>query len=58
MVDTDREAEDAEQAPAGEARPCDVPVRPGSQNYAAASKRGQEDEWIDSMASRYGGDDW
>lgn len=56
MVDPEREAEDAEQEPAGEARPCDAPVRPGSHNADAAYRAGQEDEWIDAMQSRYGGD--
>ena len=38
----------------GIARPCSVPVRPGYGQ--AAFKAGCEDEWIDRMASRYGGE--
>ena len=56
MVDPEREAEDAEQPVEGEARPCSTPIRPGAHNAAAAYRRGEEDEWIDSMASRYGGE--
>ena len=39
---------------ANDARPCPVPVRPGSHNAAAAYRAGCEDEWIDRMESRYG----
>lgn len=45
---------DAEATPEGAARPCTVPVRPG---YGQAAYRsGCEDEWIDRMNARYGGD--
>ena len=37
-----------------EARPCPVPVRPGFGQEAY--KAGCEDEWIDRMQARYGGD--
>lgn len=37
-----------------DARPCPVPVRPGFGK--AAYKAGCEDEWIDRMKSRYGGE--
>jgi hypothetical protein len=40
--------------PARPARPCNVPVRPGSHNAAAAYRSGCEDEWIDRMQGRYG----
>lgn len=43
-------------APADEARPCPVPVRPGIHNAAAAYRNGCEDEWIDRMNARYGGE--
>lgn len=39
-----------------EARPCPAPVRPGSHNAAAAFRLGCEDEWIDRMNARYGGE--
>jgi hypothetical protein len=39
-----------------EARPCPVPVRPGSHNAQAAYKAGCEDEWIDRMSAKYGGE--
>lgn len=42
--------------PEGEARPCPAPVRPGSHNAAAARRYGCEDEWIDRMNARYGGE--
>ncbi len=42
--------------PKAEARPCPAPVRPGSHNAAAAYRLGCEDEWIDRMATRYGGE--
>jgi hypothetical protein len=42
--------------PEAEARPCPAPVRPGSHNAAAAYRAGCEDEWIDRMAARYGGE--
>lgn len=46
--------EEPELPPVVEARPCHVPVRPG---YGQAAYRaGCEDEWIDRMASRYGGE--
>ena len=35
-------------------RPCPVPVKPGYGQ--AAYKAGCEDEWIDRMRSRYGGE--
>lgn len=38
------------------ARRCDAPVKPGSHNAAAAYRLGCEDQWIDEMANRYGGD--
>lgn len=38
------------------ARPCPVPVRPGNHNAQAAYKAGCEDEWIDRMQARYGGE--
>lgn len=37
-------------------RPCPVPVRPGNHNAQAAYKSGCEDEWIDRMSARYGGE--
>jgi hypothetical protein len=44
--------------------PCRIPpecrapivVKPGSHNAAAAHKAGREDEWIDAMQGRYGGE--
>jgi hypothetical protein len=42
-------------APA-KARECHAPVRPGNHNAAAAYRNGCEDEWIDRMNSRYGGE--
>jgi hypothetical protein len=46
--------DDPEQTTTNEARPCLVPVRPGYGR--AAYKAGCEDEWIDSMSARYGGE--
>ena len=46
--------DDHEATPSAEARPCHVPVLPGYGQ--AAYKAGCEDEWIDRMAARYGGD--
>lgn len=47
------ETQPVEAKPA-EPRPCPVPVRPG---YAQSAYRaGCEDEWIDRMQSRYGGE--
>lgn len=43
-------------APDGEARQCQAPVRPGSHNAAAARRYGCEDEWIDRMNAKYGGE--
>ena len=40
--------------PGSTARPCPVPVKPGYGQ--AAFKAGCEDEWIDRMQSRYGGE--
>jgi hypothetical protein len=48
------DADDATNANAQDARPCPVPVRPGYGQ--AAYKAGCEDEWIDRMSARYGGD--
>lgn len=48
--------EQPEHLPTAEARPCPVPVKPGSHNAAAAYRAGCEDEWIDRMAARYGGE--
>jgi len=45
---------DEPELPAAEARPCPVPVKPGYGQ--AAFKAGCEDEWIDRMQSRYGGE--
>lgn len=42
--------------PKQEARPCPAPVRPGANNAAAARRLGCEDEWIDRMSGRYGGE--
>jgi hypothetical protein len=47
-------ADDADQTPAAPARPCHVPVLPGYGQHAY--RTGCEDEWIDRMAARYGGD--
>jgi len=44
------------EPPVAEARPCPAPVRPGSHNAAAAFRLGCEDEWIDRMNARYGGE--
>jgi hypothetical protein len=44
----------AEATPDDGSRPCHVPVRPGYGQ--AAYKAGCEDEWIDRMSARYGGD--
>lgn len=49
--------EPAEPAKKQEARPCPVPVRPGSHWAAAARRAGCEDEWIDRMKFRYG-EEW
>ena len=38
-----------------DARPKIV-IKPGTQHAAAALKVGREDEYIDAMASRYGGE--
>ena len=48
------EPEAVEKPANDEARPCPVPVRPGSRWAAAAYRAGCEDEWIDRMESRYG----
>ncbi len=46
--------DEPEQTTTTEARPCPVPVRPG---YGQAAYRaGCEDEWIDRMSARYGGE--
>ena len=34
----------------------DIVTKPGSQHAAAAHKAGREDEYIDAMNSRYGGE--
>lgn len=46
--------DEPEATPAAEARPCHVPVRPGYGQHAY--RTGCEDEYIDRMASRYGGE--
>jgi hypothetical protein len=46
--------DDYENSTTSEARKCPVPVRPGYGQ--AAYKAGCEDEWIDRMSSRYGGE--
>lgn len=43
-----------DEAPGNGVRPCPVPVKPGMGQ--AAYKAGCEDEWIDRMQSRYGGE--
>jgi hypothetical protein len=46
--------DEVDATPAGESRPCPVPVCPG---YGQAAYRaGCEDEWIDRMAAKYGGE--
>lgn len=52
-IDDEDQDEDA-TPPQADARPCPVPVRPGLGQQAY--KAGCEDEWIDRMQSRYGGD--
>lgn len=42
--------------PEPQARPCPAPVRPGWHNAAAARRLGCEDEWIDRINARYGGE--
>jgi hypothetical protein len=42
--------------PDAEARPCPAPVRPGMHNANAARRLGCEDEWVDRMKNRYGGE--
>lgn len=54
-LDAIREREEYEQAMA-RVRQCPVPIKPGNHFAAAAFKAGCEDEWIDRMKSRYGGE--
>jgi hypothetical protein len=50
------EPADQEQVEAAaDAQPV-ISARPGSQHAAAAYRAGREDEYIDAMASRYGGE--
>jgi hypothetical protein len=50
------EPADQEQIPAaGAAKPV-ISARPGSHYAAAAYKAGREDEYIDAMNGRYGGE--
>ena len=50
------ESADPEQIPAaGAAKPV-ISARPGSHYAAAAFKSGREDDYIDAMASRFGGE--
>ncbi len=46
--------DETEAAPAAEARPCPVPVKPGFGQ--SAYRAGCEDEWADRMSARYGGE--
>lgn len=56
-ADEDRLDEAKEQpVEQADARPCPVPVKPGAANAAAAYRAGCEDEWIDRMNARYGGE--
>jgi hypothetical protein len=34
----------------------DIVIKPGSQHAQVATKEGREDEYIDAMQGRYGGD--
>ena len=46
--------DDPDATPSAEARPCHVPVLPGYGQHAY--RTGCEDEWIDRMSARYGGE--
>ena len=48
-------AEPEQITAAADAKP-EISARPGSQHAAAAYKAGREDEYIDAMNSRYGGE--
>jgi hypothetical protein len=48
--------ETPEQTPEAATSQPEITIRPGSHHAAAASKVGQEDEYINRMSSRYGGE--
>jgi len=50
------EPAEAEQIPAAADATPVISARPGSQHAAAAYKAGREDEYIDAMKSKYGGE--
>ena len=53
MVETDI---GAVLEPTRPSKPCDTPIRPGSWYAGQAFKNGTEDDYIDQMKNRYGGE--